>query len=385
MPRQLPANPLLLRCANPLDIRGGESSDGLFRYAANTAKALLKEDVGVYKKLKLSVYEGILSGSRTVSQLTRKAYPNATEPLCTKLMPCVFLDLLIRGKPLFIYNIDPDSFALSPPRQITAELTGDTKGFEKAAAALRRSSRPRFLFPFGLKQHAEELSLKVSVSLMRSAADDLRFISRFNEENFFRGVSEKSFASPHLDLSEKPVKLGFISLYAMTFFGLDSSDLFAVSGVFGFTDKGVRSKDDNRRSASAELSAKLRQGKLSELAELADKMGERLLELSLPPVDPDDPVSLARSCTLYAGLAQLGKAYLTALSPLEIALVPDSPGASYTAAKERARLMSRYDHVLMLCQEILTLLTAQKPQLSALKGYRQAKQLQQQLESGDLT
>lgn len=384
MPCQLPPNQLLLRCANPLDIRGNESSDGLFRYANATAKALLKEEAAVYERLKLSVYEGILSGSQTVAELTRKAYPNAPEPICAKVMPCVFLDLLTTGKPLFVFGIDPDSYALSAPRQIRAELT-EVNGFEAAAAALKKSSRPRSPFPFGLKRRTEELRLKVSVSLMRTAAEDLRFISRYNEETFFRGVSEKSFASPHLDLSEKSVKIGFISLYAMTFFGLSDSDLFAVSGVFGFTDKGVRSKDDNRRSAAAELSVKFKQGELSELkelAELADKMGARLLELPLPPVDANDPISLARSCTLYSGFAQLGNAYLTAFSPLEIAIVPDDPGPSYKAAKERARLMCRYDNVLMLCQGILTLLTAKKPVLSALKGYKQTQQLAQELENG---
>ena len=379
MPLQLPANPLLLRCANPLDLSGNESSDGLFRYAAGTVKALLKEELAVCEKLKLSLYDFILSGIHTVAELTRKKYPHAPEQQCVRLMPCLFLHLLIQGKPLFICGIDPVTHALSSPRQIRVELTGSTAGFENVIAALQKSSRPRSPFPFGQKRRAEELRLKISVGLMQSAADDLRFISRFNEETFFRGLPENSFASPLLDLSEKAVRNGFAALYAITFFGLTDSDLFTVSGVFGFTDTGVRSKDDKRQKAAAELAGKIGRSDRYELAEMADKMGARLLELALPPADADDPMALAGSCTLYAGLAQLGKAYLTALSTLEIAIVPDAPGASYSAAKERARLMSRYDNVLLLCQGILTMLTAKKPQLSSLNGYRQTRQLSQEL------
>lgn len=380
MPRQIPATPLLPLCSQPLNDYGHESKNGLFSYARDTAKALLKEEFTAYDKLKLSVYDGILSGRHTVAELTRKKYPHAPEQLCAKLMPCVFLDLLTSGKPLFIYRITDEG--LTPPRQITAELSGNTDGLEKLSAALQKSSRPSSPFPFGLKRRTEELRLKISVSFMRSAADDLRFISRYNEETFFRGLSENAFASPLIDLSDKSVRTGFTILYAMTFFGLTDRDVFTVDGVFGFTDVGVRSKDDIRQKAAKELSQKLKRGDVAELADTADKMGARLLELSLPSVNADEPVSLAQSCTLYAGLAQVGKAYLTALSPLEIAIVPDSIGASHNAAKERAKLMSRYDHVLQLCQGILTLLTAKKPQLSSLSGYKQSQQLGRQLNSG---
>ena len=378
MLRQLPANDLLLYCFQPLNDYGSESKNGLFRYAADTVKSLLKEEIKVYDKLKLSVYDGILSGSRTVSELVRKKYPHATEQLCTRLMPCLMLDLLLSGKPLFIYKIDPDSYAMSSPQQITAELSGSfqkTQGTEKLASALKRSSSRRSPFPFGLKRRTEELRLKVSVSLMRSAFDDLRFISRFNDETFFRGISDKSFSSTLIDLSDKSVKSGFAALYAMTFFGLSAADIFSVDSVFGFTDTGVRSKDDIRPKAAAELSARIMKNDTADLSEMADKMGEKLLELSLPAIDVNDPISLAQSCTLYAGFAQLGKSYTAACSPLEITIVPDEPGPSYKAAKQRAKLMAQYEYALTLCGEIQTLLTAKKPQLSSLKGYKQAQKL----------
>lgn len=374
MPHQLPASPLLLRCSRPLDSSGNESAEGLFAYAASAAKVLLKEEAAAYDKLKLSVYDGILSGGKTVAMLTQKKYPNATEQLRTKLMPCVLLHLLTKGKPLLIYQITHKGTVT--PHQITAELSGSSEGLEKQAAALKSSASAK-PSAFGLKRRTEELNLKISVSFMRSAADDLRFISRFNEETFFRGLSERAFASPLIDLSDRGVRTGFAELYAMTFFGLSDSDLFTVDGVFGFTDVGVRSKDDIRQKAAAELSAKLSRGDPQELKDAADKMGARLLELALPAVKADEPVTLAQSCTLYAGFAQIGKAYLTALPPLETAIVPDSIGASHNAAKERAKLMSQYDHALRLCQGILTLLTMKKPQLSALNGYKEAKRLGQ--------
>ena len=377
-PRRIPASDLLPLCSKPLNDYGHESKNGLFQYAAFAAKALLKEDMTAYDKLKLSVYDGIITGMTTVACLTRKKYPHAHEQLCAKLMPCVLLDLLTKGKPLFIYRITHQG--LTPPQQITAELSGNTEGLEKLASALQKPPR-RSPFPLGLKRRTEDLRLKVSVSLMRSAADDLRFISRYNEETFFRGSTEQDFVSQLLDLSDKQVLTGFTVLYAMTFFGLSDKDVFTVDGVFGFTDTGVRSKDDARLSAAKELSEKLRENDPRRLGELADKMGAKLLELSLPTVDPDDPFVLAHGCTMYAGCAQLGKAYLTALSPLETALAPDSLGQRCQAAKTRARLMSRYDGALQLCQEILTLPTAKKPQLSSLNGYSQALQLRQEIES----
>ena len=376
--RHIPASDLLPHCSTPLNDYGHESKNGLFQYAAFAAKALLKEEMTAYDKLKMSVYDGIITGMTTVACLTRKKYPHAHEQLCARLMPCVLLDLLTKGKPLFIYPITYEG--LNPPQQITAALSGNTEGLEKLASALQKTPR-RSPFPFGLKRRTEDLRLKVSVSLMRSAADDLRFISRYNEETFFRGLSEQDFVSPLLDLSDKQALTGFTVLYAMTFFGLTDSDVFTVDGVFGFTDIGVRSKDDTRLSAAKELSAKLRENDPRRLGELADKMGAKLLELPLPAVDPDDPVALAHGCTMYAGFAQLGKAYLTALSPLETALAPDALGQRCQAAKTRARLMSRYDGALQLCQEILTLPTAKKPQLSSLKGYNQALQLRQEIES----
>ena len=374
--RHLPANPLLLHCTHPLDSSGSETAEGLFRYAADAVKALLKEELAVYEKLKLSVYDSVISGTRTVSRLTRKKYPHAAEPLCAKLMSCVLLDLLTRGKPLFIYGIT-DNGAVQL-RQITAELSGNTEGLEKQAVMLQKSAVHRSPSAFGLKRRTEELNLKVSVSLMRSAADDLRFISRYNEETFFRGLPPGSFASPFLDLSEKSVRNGFAALYAMTFFGLTESDLFTVSGVFGFTDAGVRSKDDLRLRAAKELAGMIGRGDLHSMAEMADKMGARLLMLPLPEINADDPASLAQGCTLYAGCARLGKAYIAALAPLEIAIVPDDIGSSHKAAKQRALLLSRYDSVLALCQEILTLTTTKKCQICSLKGYGQSVALAQE-------
>ena len=406
--RHIPASDLLLHMGQPLTDDGSESREGLFRYAGSTVKALLKEEFAAYEKLKLSLYDGVLAGNRTIAELTRKKYPHADLQLCTKLMPCVLLDLLTRGKPLFIYGIscDEDSFALrqdavkcspkvrhgcrtieantlSIPRKITAGLSGSAPGLEKISAALQKSaSSRRSPMPFGLKRRTRELNLKISVSLMRSAAGDLKFISRYNEETFFKGLSEpQSFFSPLADLSEKSVRMGFTALYAMAHFGVTERDVFTVEGVFGFTEGGVRSKDDIRRKAAAELSARIMQSDADDLADMADRMGARLLEIPLPPVNVNEPVTLARNCTLYAGLAQVGKAYMTAFTPLEITLVPDDPGPSYKAAKERARLMAQYDHALQLCQGILTLLTARKPQISSLKGYKQAQQLQQQLEN----
>lgn len=378
MPLQLPANKLLPYCSAPLNDFGSESKNGLFRYADGTVKALLKEEAAAYDKLKLSVYDGILSGRHSVSELTRKKHPHAAEQLCAKLMPCLFLSLLTKGKPLFIYRITDKG--LTPPQQITVELSGSAEGCEGFALALQKSSARRSPFPLGLKRRTEELSLRISVSLMRSAADDLRFISRYNEETFFRGLSERSFVSPLIDLSDKSVRIGFTVLYAMTFHGLTERDVFTVDGVFGFTDMGVRSKDDIRRKAAAELSSCIMEGSAKELAEIAEKMAARLRELPLPAVDVNDPALLARNLTLYAGLAQVGKAYLAVLPILDAALVPDPLPDACQAAKPRAELMSGCVHALQLCQGILTLLTAKKPQLSSLNGYKQTQLLQHRLE-----
>ena len=372
MPRLIPANQLLLHCGQPLTDDGSESREGLFRYASSAVKALLKEEITVYEKLKLSVFDGVLSGRHTVAELTEKKYPHAPEQLCAKLMPCVLLDLLTKGKPLFIYKISTDSCDM-PLLQITAELFGNVQGMEKLA--LKKLSSRRSPFPFGLKRRTEELRLKVSVSIMRSAFDDLRFISRYNEETFFRGVPEPS--SPIIDLSDKSVRNGFTMLYAMTFFGFSAEDLFTVDSVFGFTDIGVRSKDDMRPKAAAELFHRIKQDDIDGLAEMVDEMGAKLMELPLPDLNVNDPITLAQNCTLYAGLAQIGKAYIAALSPVETVLIPDASKSSYKAAKQRAGLLSQYDHALTLCQGVLTLLTMKKPQLSSLKGYSQALQLQQ--------
>lgn len=385
VPPLLPATPLLRLCPRPLDANGNEAAEGLFRYAASTVKTLLKEETAAYDKLKLSVYDGVICGVNTVAELTRKRHPHASEYLCAKLMPCLLLELLMKGKPLFIYGLTCESsgFALLPPRRITALLSDNVQGMEKIAAALQKSAvSRRSPFPLGLKRRTDALKLKISVSLMRSAADDLRFVSRFNEETFFRGFSDTQlFSSPLLDLSEKSVRSGFTSLYAMTFFGLTDRDVFTVDGVFGFTDIGVRSKDDKRQKAAEELSSRIMGNDLADLADMADKMGARLLELDLPPVNVDDPMTLAQNCTLYAGFARIGKAYSSALSGLEIALAPDDPGSSCKPAKRRARLMAQYDCALQLCQGILTLLTVRKPRISALKGYKQAQELERQLES----
>lgn len=375
MPRQIPASDLLLHCGQPLTADGRESRDGIFHYANSTVNALLKEEAYLYKKLKLSIFDGVLAGRHTIAALTRKKYPNAAEQLCA----CVLLDLLTRGKPLFIYKI-MDDYALSPPIQITAELFGNTQGMEKLVLMLKKSSSRHSPSLFGSKRHTNELRLKVSVSLMRSAFDNLRFISRFNEETFFRGISDKDFSYALIDLSDKSVRSGFTMLYAVTFFGLSADDLFNVDSVFGFTNIGVRSKDDMRPKAAAELLGRIRQDDIDGIAEMADEMSARLLELPLPDLDVNDPITLAKNCTLYAGLSQMGKAYIAALSPVETVLITDTSESFYRAAKQRAELLSQYDRALALCQGILTLLTMKKPQLSSLKAYSQALQLQQQIE-----
>lgn len=346
---------LLKYCGDPL---GRENSAEIFSYASFAVKKLLKKISRPYGKLKLSVYEGLFSGSRSVIEITEKKFSGCSKARLDNLLNCTVLDEICKGKPVFFYPISDNEgkYRLLPPVRLSVKLEGSTEGFEKTAALLEKSAEGRRSYPvleLLLAAKRKSMLLKVGAAVMKKSVNELAFVTRFNEETFFRNVPIKSFAAENGKITRKELLTAFVSLYAIAFYGLSFREIFTVDEVFGFSDTGIRSKDEVKAEAAISLSEKIKNFETGTISADMIKMGEALLNIPLPEIEIENFVILAENYVFYSALSEIGEAYAAAALRIgEETLIKDK---IFEAAVKRAELMKDYKYAARLCEEILTL------------------------------
>ena len=380
--RSLPANPYLKLCGKALgDSRFGEIAD----YAKYAVKSLLSKEAEAYNSLKLNIFEGIFFLGKPISELTRKKYSSCSPEQIEQLMYCEFLDKLCRGKSLFIYPVDTKhDYMLISPQKITAELEGNTDGLDSVGRKLKSAAGERFfdkfLYRLALKRQGE-LEIKIGGSLMKEALKNQAFVTRFNEETYFRGVDLTQLAKERLGISDKESILSFVILYSVAFFGLSYNDIYTVEEVFGFSDNGIRSRDSVKTNSAYALKNDLQRCSDGQLGSMLEQMGQTLFRIPLPKLSADSASTSACGYLLYCAAAQTGKTLLKIMdSEREAArCYREDFEYSYNQTRERAELLSEYRKAAALCDDIGSLMAVKGAVIANSPRYVQTVELEKRV------
>lgn len=372
----LTADKLLKFCGCPL--KNESQRDPILDFSYSAAMKMLNKYTAPYNKLKISIFDMILAGGKSVSEITRSKYPDSSGEQLQKLKCCVFLEHICGGGTFFIFPISNTSgWALLPPVRICAELAGDAEDIEKIAKNIKRAAAKKYILPFSHKaalKRQNEAGMKISLGIMRIKYNELAFVNKFNEEKFFKKFSLEAASQRVREFGEKPALLDLSALYAMTFCGLSFRDIYTVDEVFGAFDGDIRSKDDIKGEAASRLLKDIDRLSDEAMAETLVKMGRTLIDLPLPEADPDNPAAMAGNYIDYCALSGIGAAYLRAAdgnSQIWLVLERDY-SSEYKEIADRAKLLSRYRLAKKLCEEIPALCKSGVRNIAAASGYREA-------------
>lgn len=372
----LTADKLLISCGAPL--KDSADRDKLLTFSYSAAMKMLSKYTSVCNKLKLSVFDFIFSGGRSVSEITKSKYPGCSGEQLQKLKCCVFLEHICSGGTFFIFPVsDTSGYRLMPLERIGAELSGSTEGIEKIAKKIKKAAAKKYILPFSYKaalKRQGEVRLKAALGIMRIKTNELAFVNRFNEEKFFRGINLDAASEKIRDFCDKPLLLDLSALYAITFYGLSFRDIYTVDEVFGIFDRDIRSKDDIKGEAAVQLLRDIDRSSEEEMTDTLMKMGKALLSLSAPEADPRDAAALADNYIAYYALAGIGEAYLRATegNPQIQLIAQRDFSEEYREIIDRAKLLSEYAAAKALCEEIPSLCETGTKNISAASGYKAA-------------
>ncbi len=380
--RSLPANPYLKLCGNALEnSRFGDIAD----YAKYAVKTLLSKESAAYNSLRLNIFEGIFFLGKSISELTRKKYSSCTPEQIELLMYCEFLDKLCKGKSLFIYPVDTKhDYMLLSPQKITAELDGNADDLESVKRRLKSAAGEKFfdkfLYGLALKRQGE-LEIKIGGSIMKEALKNQAFVTRFNEETYFRGVDLTQLAEERLGISDRESILSFVILYSVSFFGLNYNDIYTVEEVFGFSDNGIRSRDSVKTNSAYALRNDLQRCNDRQLGSMLEQMGQTLFRIPLPKLSADSAAASACGYLLYCAAAQTGK---TLLKIMDSGREParcyrDDFGYSYDQTRARAELLSEYGKAAALCDDIGSLTAVKGALVTHSPRYVQTEELEKRV------
>lgn len=380
----LPSDDLLKYCGSPLN---REDSERIFSYASFAVKKMFRKLGRPYDKLKLSVFEGIFSGISSISEITLKNYSACSREQQKKLMSCVALDEICSGKPVFFYPISEENgkYRLLPPVRLSVQLEGDAVGFEKTADKIKKSSESKRSYPLLtalLMKKRSGLLFKIGAAVMKTSVKELAFVTRFNEETFFKNVPMNPFENGRLNISEKDALGAFAALYAMTFYSLSFRDIYTVDEVFGFSETGIRSKDTAKREATMRLSEELEKSDNDTITANLKKMGETLLNIPLPEIDVKNFVTLAENYVYYNAVSNMGKAYIKATEPGTEAMDYGSgnDGDIFARALKRAELLENYKFAALLCEETAALAEKGRRSISRSRNRKKAEYVRKMAE-----
>ncbi len=376
----LAADELLLFCGCPF--KNASRRDIIPDFSYSAAMQMLNKYTPSYNKLKLSIFDVIFSDGKSVSEMTRSKYPQSSGEQLEKLKGCVFLEHICGGGTFFLFPISDDSdnsdLELLPPVRICARLAGSAEGIEKIAKKIKRAASKKYILPFSYRaalKRQPEVQMKIALGVMRIKCNELAFVNKFNEEKFFRSINLEAVSQKICEFCERPFLLYLSALYAMTFCGLSFRGIYSVDEVFGAFDGDIRSRDNIKGEAAAQLLESIDRLSDEAMAEALVKMGRTLTDFSLPQADPNNPPALAGHYIDYCALSGIGAAYLRAAegnSQIWLVLKRDY-SSEYEEISKRAKLLSKYRSAKKLCEEIPALCRSGAKNITAASGYKEAE------------
>lgn len=381
----LRADRLLNSCGRSLNNLNSEEKERIVGFAYSAAREMLGRYGTAYSKLRLSVFDGIFLGKRSVSELTREKYPGCTGKQLERLGSCVFLDLICRGEtPLLFPFSDKGGFKVLDPIRIGAELKGDIGEIEEIAKKIKKASSGKRFSPFsGFKERAAlkrkgELQLKIASGIMRIKSNEAAFIKKFNEEKFLRGIDLGRVSERVSEFCGTEMLIHLAELYAMAFCGMSFKDLYTVDEVFGIGERDIRSKEVVRGEAAADLVDHIDRLSDEGAAAMLIDMGKVLPNVSLPQCEPDNAAITADCYPDYCSVFGLGGAYLRACegNPKVWFFLERDYKKEYEVIIGRAKLLQKYGVMKKLCEEIPAICESGGKSISVAAAYPSAKKLQ---------
>lgn len=222
----------------------------------------------------------------------------------------------------------------------------------------------------GKKRRMSEMT--AASEAMKTSAKNLAFVTRFNEETFFKSADLSLFGGSPLSLTEKRDMTAFASLYAIAFYGLTFKDIYTVEEVFGFSEAGIRSKDEQKRQAANDLLHKLKERE--PLDSVLRKTAQTLTDMPFPVLDVKNPVFTAENYVNYRETASVGFSFLKAAEAFS-----DKSEELYLKAVKKAEIFSDYRFAASLCEEIPAIDDRRGYRIKAAKSFKAAEKLQQRV------
>lgn len=379
----LKASPYLKMCRNALE---NPRFEKIADYAQYTVTALLAKQIKAYKALRLDFFEGIFHCGKSICEIVRKKYPSCTPEHIEQLMYCEFMDKLYRGRSLYIFPLDQSrGYMMLSPERIVADLAdagshGKASDISGKSSPFRERFYDKYLYRLTLKRQ-DGLDMKVGGSIMKENLKNQAFVTRFNEETYFKGLDLTQLLEERLGISDRESILSFVILYSVAFFGLNFNDVYTVEEVFGFSDNGIRTKDNVKTSSAYALRNDLMRCSDRQLGSMLEQMGQALFGIRLPKLTAYSATGSVCNYLLYCAAAQTGKSLLKVMdSGRESARYyrEDFP-RSYDMTLDRAELLAEYRKAAALCDDIGSLMAVKGAVVSDSPRYVQIEELEKRV------
>ncbi|MCL2018279.1 MAG: hypothetical protein FWG70_00850 [Oscillospiraceae bacterium] len=276
------------------------------------------------QKYNISIYELILIDARPLYSF-RVNTKTKSENEARRLL---LFKSILRGKRIYFIRLflSNDCLEFSLPEQVTFEIEKpDCKSLRKLNNRFGKKQKTASLKKEHIKKIAgylAEINKETLKGLISCAKRDFDFIFHFNSEMFHHNISTKglSFTKENvtgiyeqekytkiLDLSDARERMGFISLYAITFYGLELDDLYSVDGIFALQPN--RENDEKKRMAGREVFELVFGEECEEIQARVLKMATALKNLPLPEISVNITSAVKKNYTLYCGIGDIGRAF----------------------------------------------------------------------------
>jgi hypothetical protein len=237
----------------------------------------------------------------------------------------LMLKLILKGKRVYSSRLfmNEGCFEFSPPEQIVFEAGGEHKRLNKRFRKKQKDSAISKAHLRKITGYLAEINGEVILGLLAAAKRDFDFIIHFNSEMFHHnltakglsftketvfGIYEEEKYTKIIDLSDIRERMGFISLYAMTFYGLSLDDIHSVDGIFTL-QSNHREADDKKRLAGQQVFELVFTENRAEIKARTAKMAETLRNLPLPDINLNISSLIKKNYTLYCAIGDIGRSF----------------------------------------------------------------------------
>jgi len=240
----------------------------------------------------------------------------------------LLLKFILGGKRIYFSRIiaGTDCFDFAPPEQIAFEIDKayDNKlaGINKRLSKKQRGTTLSRVHAGKIAGYLEQINREVTGGLIRAAKRDFDFVVHFNTEMFHQNLTAKGTEltketaigiysderyTKIIDLSDPRERMGFISLYAVAFYGLKLEDLYSIDSIFSLDVN--READDRKRLAGQDVFNLIFGENREEIQKQTSLMAKALRNLPLPEINTKINNLIKKNYALYCGIGDAGRSF----------------------------------------------------------------------------